>query len=72
MNYVKYLLVLALIFLGCVLISVFVSLVCVPVGITSSALGLKISATTVGIKKVKVNYQEQEELAWRNSVARKR
>ena len=65
-------LVLALTFLGCVLISVFVSLVCVPVGITSSALGLQIFAITVGIKKVKVNYQEQEELVRWNSVARKR
>ena len=64
-------LVLALTFLG-VLISVFVSLVCVPAGITSSALGLQIFAITVGIKKLKVNYHEHEELAWWNSVARKR
>ena len=33
------------------LISEFGSLVCVPVGITSSAIGLKICAITAGIKK---------------------
>ena len=33
------------------LISAFGSLVCVPVGITSSAIGLKICAITAGIKK---------------------
>ena len=33
------------------LISTFGSLVCVPVGITSSAVGLKICAITAGIKK---------------------
>ena len=38
---------------GCVSISVFASLVCVPVVITSSAVGIKICATTVGIKKYK-------------------
>ena len=39
---------------GCVLISVFASLVNIPVGITSSAIGLKICAITVGIKKYKL------------------
>ena len=38
---------------GCVLISVFVSLIGVPVGITNSALGWKTCAITVGIKKHK-------------------
>ena len=33
------------------LISTFGSLACVPVGITSSAVGLKICAITAGIKK---------------------
>ena len=35
----------------CVSISTFTSLVCVPVDITSSAVGIKICATTAGIKK---------------------
>ena len=38
---------------GCVSISAFASLVCVPFGITSSAVGLKICAITAGIKKYK-------------------
>ena len=36
---------------GCVSIYAFTSLVSVPVGISSSAVGLKICATTAGIKK---------------------
>ena len=38
---------------GCVSISAFASLVCVPVGITSSAIGIKICAITAGLKKCK-------------------
>ena len=37
----------------CVLISSFASLVCFPVGITSSAVGMKICAIIEGIKKCK-------------------
>ena len=36
---------------GCVSISAFALLVCVPVGIMSCAVGLKICAITAGIKK---------------------
>ena len=36
---------------GCVAICAFASLVCVPAGITSSAVGIKICAITAGIKK---------------------
>ena len=46
-------LILASAITGCVSISAFASLVCVPVGITSSAVGIKICAITVGIKKYK-------------------
>ena len=38
---------------GCVSISAFASLVGIPIGITSSSIGLKICAITVGIKKYK-------------------
>ena len=38
---------------GCVLISRFLSSVCVPVGITRSSVGINISATTAGIKTFK-------------------
>ena len=37
---------------GCVLISPFASLVCVPVGITSSLVGTKICPITAGIKSI--------------------
>ena len=38
---------------GCVLIFAFASLVVIPTGITSSAVGIKICAITAGIKKYK-------------------
>ena len=38
---------------GCVSISVFALLVSVPVGITSSAVGIKICTITAGIRKFK-------------------
>ena len=38
---------------GCVSISAFASLVGIPIGITSSAIGLKICVANVGIKKYK-------------------
>ena len=53
LNYVEYLLILASTVTGCVSISSFPSLVCVPVGITSSAVGIKICAITAGIKMSK-------------------
>ena len=52
-NYVENLLILASTITGCVLISSFSSLVCVPIGITSSAVGINICAVTIGIKKYK-------------------
>ena len=38
---------------GCVSISAFASLVGIPIGVTSSATGLKICVITAGIKKCK-------------------
>ena len=46
-------LVLASTITNCVSISGFSSLVCVPVGITSSVVGVKICGITAGIKKFK-------------------
>ena len=40
LNYIEYLLILASVVTGCVSISAFSSLVGVPIGITSSAVGL--------------------------------
>ena len=46
------------------LISAFGSLLCVPVGITSSAIGLKICAITAGIKKsiIKKNKKKHDKI----------
>ena len=51
LNYVEHLLILTLTATGCVSISAFASLVCSPVGITSSAVGLKTCGITVEIEK---------------------
>ena len=45
---------------GCVSIFAFASLVGVPVGITSSAVGIKTRAITAGIKKYKSNIRKKE------------
>ena len=50
LNYVKYLPILAST-IYCVSISAFALLVCIPFCITSSAVGIKICATTAEIKK---------------------
>ena len=46
---------------GCVLISTFASLVCVPVGITRSAVGINICAVTAGIKNYKSIIKQKDE-----------
>ena len=53
MQYVKHLLILILNIAGCVSISAFASVVCAPVGVTSSAVGIKIWVFTAGIKNYK-------------------
>ena len=53
LNYVENLLTLASTVTGCVSVSAFASLVRDPVGIVSSAIGIKICAVTAGIKKYK-------------------
>ena len=53
LNYIEYFLILSSTITGCISISVFASLVGIPIGITSSAIGLKICAITAAIKKYK-------------------
>ena len=53
LNYVEHLLILASTIAGCISIFAFASLICVPVAITSSAVGVKICPITVGKKKYK-------------------
>ena len=51
LNYIEHFLILASTITGCILISAFTSLLGIPIGITSSAIGLKICAITARIKK---------------------
>ena len=53
LNYIKHFLILASTITGCISISGFASLIVIPIGITSSAIGLKICAIIAGIKKYK-------------------
>ena len=53
LNYVEHFFILTSVFTGCVSISAFASSVGIPVEITISAVGLKICATTAGVKKYK-------------------
>ena len=50
-NYVEHFLIIISTVTGCVSISVFASVVGIPIGIMSSAIGLKICVLTAGIKK---------------------
>ena len=54
LNYMEHLFNLTCTLTGDVSISVFASLVGIPIGITSSAIGLKIFAINAGIKKYKL------------------
>ena len=53
LNYVEHILNLVSTVTSCVSISAFVSLVCVPLGSASSAVGIKICAIIAGIEKHK-------------------
>ena len=48
LNYITHFLILASTITGCISISAFTFLIDIPVGITSSAIGLKICAITAG------------------------
>ena len=51
LNYIEHFLILISTIIVCIWISSFTSLVGIPIGVTSSAMGLKIFAITAGIKK---------------------
>ena len=53
LNYIEHLLILISTLTGCVSVSTFVSLVSIPIGITSPATGLTICLITAAIKKYK-------------------
>ena len=54
LNYIEHFLIFASAITGCISISAFASLVGIPIGITSSAIGLKICTITARIKKHKL------------------
>ena len=54
LNYIEYFLILASTITGCIPIFAFASLVGIPIGSTSSAIGLKICVIAAGIKKYKL------------------
>ena len=60
LNYVEQLRILVSTVTGCASISAFASLVCVPVGITSSAVGIKICAITTGNKMHKLIIKKKQ------------
>ena len=53
LNYIEHFLVLVSTITGYISTSAFASLICICIGITSSAIGLKICAIAAGIKKYK-------------------
>ena len=53
LNYIEHFLILAFDVTECILISTFVSLLGIPLGITKSIIGLKIFAKAAGVKKWK-------------------
>ena len=53
LNYIEYFLILASTITGCISVFDFASLIGILIGITSSTIGFKICAITVGIKKYK-------------------
>ena len=60
LNYIENFLILASTVTRCVSISSFASVVGIPIGITSSAIGLKICAITARIKKYKSIIKEKK------------
>ena len=53
LNYIEYFHILVSTITGCITISDFAPLIGVPIGIASSAIGLKICAITAGVKRYK-------------------
>ena len=68
LNYAVHFLILVSTINGFVPISTFASLVGIPIGITSSVVGLNIFAITAGIKKYRSIIKKKKETWW-NSIA---
>ena len=59
LNYIEHFLILASTVTGCIWISAFASLFGIPIGITSSAIGLKICAITAGVKNYELRKRKR-------------
>ena len=59
LNYIDHLLIVISTITGCVSISAFASLVGIPTGMMSSAIGLKICIVIAGIKKYKLKIMKK-------------
>ena len=53
LNFVKYIISLAITIVGCISISEFASLISIPIGITNSAIRLKLCAIATRVKQYK-------------------
>ena len=62
LNYIEHLLILISMVTGCVSMSAFASLVGIPIGITSSAIGLKICVVTADIKRCELTIKEKKRM----------
>ena len=62
LNYIEHFLILGSTITGCVSISAFASLVGIPIGITSSAIGLKICVVTADIKRYELIIKEKKKM----------
>ena len=60
LDYIEHLCILISIDSGCVFISVFASLVGIPIGFTSSSVGLRVCVITAGIKKCKSTIKKKK------------
>ena len=70
LHYIEHFLILASAVTGCISVSVFASLLCIPIGITSSEVGLKLCVMTEGIKNYDSIIKKKKE-ASRNSIVSK-
>ena len=61
-SYIEHFLILASPITGCITISAFASLLGLPLGITSSTIGLKIYATAAGIKKYRSIIEKHDKI----------
>ena len=68
--YIEHFIILASTITGCISISAFASLIVIPIGIMSSAIGLWIWAMTAEIKKYKSIIKKKKKKTWTSIVSK--